>query len=80
MYCDVHHVDHWVLGGRSDVGRMVLLCGTHHRLFHRSGYRMEFDDEGRFTVHLPDGRRSISVPAGVGPPVFARAVAERAGG
>ena len=80
MHCDVHHVDHWALGGRSDVGRMVLLCGTHHRLFHRSGYRMEFDDDGRFTVHLPDGRWSSSVPAGVGPPVFARAVAERAGG
>ena len=61
-FCDVHHVDHWINGGRTDVHRMVLLCGTHHREFHRPGYRMELDDHARFTVHAPKGWTRSTVP------------------
>ena len=61
-FCDVHHVDHWIEGGRTDVDRMVLLCGTHHREFHKDGYRMEFDADGVFTVHSPRGWSRSTVP------------------
>jgi hypothetical protein len=61
-FCDVHHVDHWALGGRTDVDRMVLLCGTHHRLFHRPGWRMELDDQATLTVHSPKGWSRSTVP------------------
>jgi hypothetical protein len=61
-FCDVHHVDHWALGGRTDVDRMVLLCGTHHRLFHRPGWRMELDDQATLTVHSPKGWSCSTVP------------------
>ncbi len=61
-HCDVHHIDHWINGGRTDVHRMVLLCGTHHRQFHKPGYRMELDDDAVFTVHSPKGWSRSSTP------------------
>jgi len=61
-FCDVHHVDHWIEGGRTDVDRMVLLCGTHHREFHKDGYRMELDADAVFTVHSPRGWSRSSAP------------------
>jgi len=61
-YCDVHHVDHWVNGGKTDVDRMVLLCGTHHREFHKPGYQMELAEDGEFTVHSPKGWTRSSTP------------------
>ena len=61
-HCDVHHVDHWINGGRTDVDRMVLLCGTHHRLFHRPGYRMELDEDATLTIHAPTGWTRSTTP------------------
>lgn len=61
-HCDVHHIDHWIEGGRTDVHRMVLLCGTHHRQFHRAGHRMELDEQAVFTVHSPRGWTRSTVP------------------
>ena len=61
-HCDVHHIDHWINGGRTDVDRMVLLCGTHHRQFHRPGYRMELDEQATFTVHSPHGWTRSTTP------------------
>ena len=74
-HCDVHHVDHWINGGRTDVDRMVLLCGTHHHEFHKPGYRMELDDQAVFTVHSAKGWSRSSVPERVETQVFGRTVA-----
>jgi len=41
---------------------MVLLCGTHHRQFHRAGYRMELDEDAEFTVHAPKGWSRSTTP------------------
>ena len=73
-FCDVHHVDHWIDGGHTDVGRMVLLCGTHHREFHKDGYRMELDDDAVFTVHSPRGWSRSTSPERAERVMFARAV------
>lgn len=73
-YCDAHHVDHWINGGKTDVDRMVLLCGTHHREFHRPGYKMEFSDDGVFTVHSPKGWSRSSVPERLESSVFSKPV------
>ncbi len=74
-HCEVHHVDHWSRGGRTDVDRMVLLCGAHHRLFHRLDCHMELDEQARFTVHMPDGRCRSTVPERAEARVFARQAA-----
>jgi hypothetical protein len=51
---------------------MVLLCGTHHREFHKPGYRMELSDQAEFTVHSPKGWSRSSVPERIDQLVFAR--------
>ena len=61
-HCDVHHIEHWINGGRTDLGNLVLLCGTHHRLFHRPGHHPELDEHARFTVHSPNGRVRSTMP------------------
>lgn len=73
-FCEVHHVDHWIEGGRTDVGRMLLLCGTHHRQFHRDGHRLEFDDQAVLTVHSPRGWTRSSTPERAERTIFERAV------
>lgn len=73
-FCDVHHVDHWITGGKTDVDRMVLLCGTHHREFHKPGYKMEFSEDGVFTVHSPKGWTRSSVPEHLEAPIFKKAM------
>ena len=61
-HCDVHHIDHWINGGHTDIHRMVLLCSTHHRQFHRPGHHMELDDNARFTIHSPKGWTRTTTP------------------
>jgi hypothetical protein len=73
----VHHVDHWINGGKTDVDRMVLLCGTHHREFHKPGFKMEFSEDGVFTVHSPKGWTRSSVPEHLEAPIFKKPNRER---
>jgi hypothetical protein len=47
-WCDGHHVQHWLQGGRTDVGNLVLLCKKHHRLIHHSKW------EVRITNGIPE--------------------------
>jgi len=69
-HCDVHHIDHWALGGRTDLHRLVLLCTFHHHQFHRPGHRMSMDEHARFTVEFPDGRRRTTSPPCAGALTF----------
>jgi hypothetical protein len=39
-HCQGHHVRHWADGGPTSLGNLVLLCGHHHRLLHRSGWQV----------------------------------------
>jgi hypothetical protein len=34
VWCDAHHVRHWVDGGTTDLDNLCLLCRFHHRLVH----------------------------------------------
>ena len=78
-HCDVHHIHHWINGGRTDLGNLVLLCGTHHRLFHRPGHHMELDDHARFTVHAPNGWSRSTLPEHHDTQLFGRSGLERPG-
>lgn len=76
-WCDVHHIDPWITGGRTDLDRLVLLCTFHHHQFHKPGWHTELDHQARFTVHAPDGRTRTTSPPGHGPPPFVRRSATR---
>jgi hypothetical protein len=36
--CQVHHCQHWIVGGPTDLANGALLCGFHHRMVHRQGW------------------------------------------
>jgi hypothetical protein len=58
-WCDAHHLDDWVKGGRTRRVDLCLLCRRHHRLVHEGGWRL-LRGEGGDLVALPPG----SVPTG----------------
>ncbi len=50
--CQAHHVQHWALGGPSDLGNYALVCHLHHHQLHEGERRLEHRD-GRWLT--PDG-------------------------
>ncbi|MCE7011907.1 HNH endonuclease [Kibdelosporangium philippinense] len=40
-----HHIVEWQHGGPTAVDNLVLLCGRHHRLVHRSDWKVELKDD-----------------------------------
>ena len=56
-WCQAHHRRHWVDGGRTDLGNLLLLCAFHHRLIHEGQWRLDPDGAGGWTATAPDGRR-----------------------
>jgi hypothetical protein len=53
-WCQVHHVVHWIDGGRTAVDVLVLLCDRHHRVIHQPGWLVKFDGQ-ELRVVRPDG-------------------------
>ena len=45
-HLQAHHRRHWVHGGETSLGNLVLLCFHHHRLVHEGGYTIEDDRAG----------------------------------
>jgi hypothetical protein len=39
-FLEVHHLDHWLDGGRTDLDRMLCLCPHHHDRHHAGDYEM----------------------------------------
>jgi hypothetical protein len=44
MWCDAHHIVHWIRGGITAVLNLVLLCRRHHRLIHHGRFNVEMVD------------------------------------
>ncbi|MCW2607965.1 MAG: putative endonuclease, partial [Frankiales bacterium] len=61
--CEAHHVQHWALGGPSDLGNYALVCHLHHHQLHEGGRTLQHQD-GRWLT--PDGYRDPGPP----PPPF----------
>ena len=50
-----HHVVPWILGGRTDLDNLILLCQWHHTAVHEGGVIITGDSD-RWAFHKPDGR------------------------
>ena len=61
--CDVHHLDPWWCGGRTDLARLGLLCWHHHHLVHRQERTHALVDQG-------DGRLQLERRRERPPPVL----------
>ncbi|MGH3098583.1 MAG: DUF222 domain-containing protein [Streptosporangiales bacterium] len=55
--CEGHHIQPWALGGPTDLGNTVLLCGTHH----------DHADTGNWQLQLNNGRIRINPPPWIDP-------------
>jgi hypothetical protein len=46
----------WILGGRTDLDNLILLCQWHHTAAHEGGVTITADADGGWIFHKPDGR------------------------
>ena len=46
QWTDGHHIVHWIDGGPTKLGNLILLCRRHHRRLHEEGWRVRMDDDG----------------------------------
>ncbi|WP_203709014.1 HNH endonuclease signature motif containing protein, partial [Cellulomonas marina] len=60
--CDVDHTVEWAAGGCSDEGNTAHLCRNHHRLKHRTRWRLTQDVAGTLTWTSPTGRVLTTTP------------------
>jgi hypothetical protein len=49
----IHHVIHWIIGGRTCITNGMPLCRYDHWLVHEGGWRVITDSSGRFTFIPP---------------------------
>ncbi len=60
---DLHHIQHWASGGRTDLENLISLCPYHHKLVHDRGYLIAAPPGGgTFTFYRPDGAPLPSSP------------------
>jgi hypothetical protein len=65
-YCeftDVHHMNHWIRGGLTNLDNLITLCGRHHNAVHELGWSILGDANGEVTFVSPTGKTMISVPS-----------------
>ena len=43
-YVEAHHIQHWIGGGETRLGNLVLLCSAHHRLLHHGAFHITVAD------------------------------------
>jgi len=53
-WVQLHHRQHWVDGGPTDLDNLILLCGFHHRFVHEHGWHITTSDDGAFQFRKPD--------------------------
>ena len=54
-HCDLHHIRHWLNGGKTDLPNLCLLCRRHHALAHLIGFTFAGDKHGQLIIYRPDG-------------------------
>jgi len=60
---DLHHIQHWASGGRTDLENLISLCPYHHKLVHDRGYLIAAPPGGgTFAFYRPDGAPLPSSP------------------
>jgi hypothetical protein len=48
-----HHVVHWIHGGSTDLGNLILLCHRHHWMVHEGRWQIVRRDDGRMLTIPP---------------------------
>lgn len=57
--CQIHHIEYWENGGRTDLDNQVPLCSRHHHAAHEGGWTLSLEPETRaVTFQPPNGDTS----------------------
>ena len=56
VWCEAHHLHHWLHGGPTDLANLALLCRAHHRAVHEGGWRLARQPDGQLTATPPHRR------------------------
>ncbi|HEY7012511.1 MAG TPA: HNH endonuclease [Streptosporangiaceae bacterium] len=60
---DLHHIQHWINGGRTDLDNLISLCPWHHKMVHDRGYTIAArPGSADFAFYHPDGTPLPSSP------------------
>ncbi len=62
-FTNVHHIEHWVEGGLTNLDNLVTLCGRHHRAVHELGWKVSGNADAVLTFTGPHGRATQSAPS-----------------
>ena len=54
-WCQIHHVVHWLDGGRTAVVNLIPFCDNHHHVVHQPGWLVKFDGGTDLRIIRPDG-------------------------
>ena len=53
-WCDAHHIQHWVDGGKTKIENLALLCQRHHTMVHIDSSFEQKVSEQRFKKKVPE--------------------------
>ena len=83
VWCEAHHIEEWLTGGRTDIDNLVLVCKSCHHNIHDDGWTVNRNRNGTYELRPPPApySDSQSVHARCGPsPPTAEAGYPRSGG
>lgn len=53
QWCDIHHIEGFARGGRTDIAKMLPLCARHHTLIHNSKWTISINPDSTFSFRHP---------------------------
>ena len=62
----IHHLDHWTRGGKTDLVNLGLYCTFHHHLAHEGGWTIK-RNRGGTVIRDPDGKPVHDIPSRASP-------------
>lgn len=70
VWCEAHHIEEWLKGGRTDIDNLVLVCTSCHHNIHDDGWTVHRDRNGSYELRPPPKPYADLLPgqARLGPP------------
>ncbi len=61
-YVHGHHIRHWIHGGETRLGNLVLLCSAHHRMVHEASFSTRCEADGSLVFFDSKGQKLPGAP------------------
>ena len=61
-WTQIHHLHHWIDGGRTSLDNAVAICGHHHRVLHHGQWRVRINPRGGHPEFWPPAHLGLAGP------------------